>query len=208
VEIEGPHQHHPHGTGTRWLDITLAVCAFVISVVSLYLSIHSAHTMEKLVTASSYPNVDINFSNSDNVDNVSGGLPRKAIRFELESTGVGPARIEWVSMSYKGKPVASVSELLAACCDDVKKTDASGMLRSSGVGDLLPPGKIKHTIYWKEPAEENALWSSLHKAMFDVSMETCYCSVFDECFIRSKDVPRPKPVKVCVPPKVAFNPSL
>jgi hypothetical protein len=47
LEHESHHHHHPHGTGVRWLDATLAVAAAIVSLVSLWLGLHSAHSMEK-----------------------------------------------------------------------------------------------------------------------------------------------------------------
>ena len=57
---EGGHQHahRPHGTGFHWLDISLALSAFVVSLASLWLTVHNARTMEKLVASNSYPNID------------------------------------------------------------------------------------------------------------------------------------------------------
>jgi hypothetical protein len=48
LEHESHHRHHPHGTGVRWLDIILGVAATSVSLVSLWLGLHSAHSMEKL----------------------------------------------------------------------------------------------------------------------------------------------------------------
>src|SRR5438094_9389422 len=55
LEHESHPHHHPHGTGYRWLDITLGVSATIVSLVSLGLALHSGHAMEKLVAANSYP---------------------------------------------------------------------------------------------------------------------------------------------------------
>lgn len=63
MEESHAHGHRPHTTGFRWLDISLALSAFVVSIGSLWLTVHNARTMERLVTANSYPNVDIGFGN-------------------------------------------------------------------------------------------------------------------------------------------------
>src|SRR2546430_5745572 len=57
------HAHLPHRTGHSWLDISLAVSAFFVSLSSLWLTLHNARTMERLVAANSYPNVDISVGN-------------------------------------------------------------------------------------------------------------------------------------------------
>src|ERR1700704_6133355 len=59
---EAPHQHHPAHTGRRWLDISLALSAMFVSVVSLIVAVEHGHTMErmadantKMVEANSWP---------------------------------------------------------------------------------------------------------------------------------------------------------
>ena len=49
----------------RWLDITLGVAATIVSLVSLWLGLHSAHSMEKLVAANSFPYVELIRSSSE-----------------------------------------------------------------------------------------------------------------------------------------------
>ena len=52
-EHETPHR--AHGTGHRWLDLTLALSAMFVSIVSLILAVHSGHAMDRLVAANSWP---------------------------------------------------------------------------------------------------------------------------------------------------------
>jgi hypothetical protein len=199
LEIEGPHQHHHgHGTGTRWLDISLALSAFVVSLVSLYLGIHSAHTMEKLVASNSYPNLEVSTANID----VASG--KGTISFGLENSGVGPARVEWVSLSFKGKPVANISELLEACCGP-KLEHTRVVSNDTLTGSLVSAGKTSPMLEWRQPAEANPTWEALHRQMKDISIGVCYCSVFDECYASSGGESRPKQVDACVAPAVPFH---
>src|SRR5205807_10517887 len=48
--------------------MSLALSAFVVSLASLWLTLHNARTMERLVAANSYPNVDISFGNEAGKD--------------------------------------------------------------------------------------------------------------------------------------------
>jgi hypothetical protein len=57
------HQHHR--TGHRWLDITLAVSAVFISLMSLFLAIQHGRVMERMVEASTWAFVVPDFSDSD-----------------------------------------------------------------------------------------------------------------------------------------------
>ena len=108
----------------RWLDIMLGVSAAIVSLVSLWLGLHSAHSMEKLVAANSYPYIELMRSIYASTPGANGEHGRKAVEYQLVNNGVGPARIEWVEMRFKDKPVVDLDELLDACC--VKKEHDKG----------------------------------------------------------------------------------
>jgi hypothetical protein len=108
-EHETPHL--AHHTGHRWLDLTLALCAMFISIVSLALAVHHGNAMDRLVNANSWPFLTYQTDNED-----AGGHRR--ILLKIENAGVGPARIETFEVWWQGQPVASAGELLRRCsCD-------------------------------------------------------------------------------------------
>lgn len=207
MEHEAHHGHHPHGTGTRWLDITLAIAATVVSLVSLWLGLHSAHSMERLVAANSYPYLE-------QIRNMSSENPfpgsersRDRVEYLFENNGVGPARIDWVTMTFKGKAVANLSDLLAACCDG-STSDAKGLNRRGTMDStLLRPGGSLSMFKWDEPINENRVFAALHRQMAEIRITSCYCSVFDECYIRHPTMGKPEPVKQCTAPPVPFQPG-
>ncbi len=212
MEHESHHQHHPHGTGMRWLDITLAVAATIVSLVSLWLGLHSAHSMEKLVAANSYPYVELSRSTTGTDDLPGANRKRNIIDYTLINNGVGPARVEWVEFRFKGKPVANLSELLEACCSASKEEKEgphgiAGMNRRGGIdGTLIRPGAMTSLFTWKEMPEPSAAFDALHRQMREVDYSVCYCSVFEECYVRGYSDAKPQAVKQCVAPKVAFRP--
>lgn len=209
MEHESHHHHHPHhGTGMRWLDITLGVAATVVSLVSLWLGLHSAHSMEKLVAANSYPYVELMRSMSSSIPLPGSEHDRDVIEYELINNGVGPARIEWVELRFKGKPVADITGLLDACCK-AEQHDYDGLNRRGGIaGALIRPGASVKMFTWTEQARANADFKALHRQMSDIQWSACYCSVFDECYVRSTqaDTHKPEEVKQCTAPKVVFQP--
>ena len=208
MEIETPHQHHQaHGTGFRWLDISLSIAAFLTSIVSLWLGLHSASSMEKLVAANSYPNLDISYSNLASEAGADGSR-QNAILFEIQSTGVGPARIEWTAVRFDGKPVANLTDLITACCSGLEKGVTLNVHTSSAEGDLLRPGRTVRMIEWRQPATPSPIFDKLRASLRSVEIDTCYCSVFDECFVREHKSNRPRSVKTCEAPKVPFNPTV
>jgi len=206
LEHESHHHHHPHGTGMRWLDITLGVAATIVSLVSLWLGLHSAHSMEKLVAANSYPYVEL-------MRTMSGSRGSEAERvqhlmgYQMDNNGVGPARIEWVEMRFKDKPVEDITGLLDACCK-APQHDYNGLSRRGDIdGALVRPGASVQMFTWSDKGAPNRDLEALYRQMDDIDWSVCYCSVFDECYVRSSLSRKPEPVKQCKAPAVKFRPA-
>jgi len=207
LEHESHQHHHPHGTGIRWLDISLAIAAGVVSLVSLWLALHSAHSMEKLVAANSYPYLELMRNMTSVEKDPDTGRSHKRVEYLLVNSGIGPARIEWVQLSYKDKPMADLSELLATCCNMGPEPDIALNRRGNVVGSLVRPGDMISMFAADEPKTPNPIFDALHRSMKDISQTACYCSVFDECYVRSKDEMKPQPVDECTAPAKTFRPD-
>jgi hypothetical protein len=74
-----------HRTAHRWIDISVALCALVVSITSLGIAVHHGRTMARLVAANSWPILDFTSSRRDpqaeyiislNVSNKGSDLPR------------------------------------------------------------------------------------------------------------------------------------
>jgi len=94
MDVEPGHHAHPHGTGHRWLDLSLAASAMCVSLVSLVVAIHHGRTMERmaeanarLVAANSWPFLGYSTGNV-------GPDGRNKIDLKVVNDGVGPAKIE------------------------------------------------------------------------------------------------------------------
>src|SRR5689334_20882491 len=88
--------HHHHRTGRGWLDITLAVSAVFISLMSLFLAIQHGRVMEKMVEASTWAFVTVASSTAD----AASFSPHP--RLTVLNKGVGPAKIEDLEIFYQG----------------------------------------------------------------------------------------------------------
>lgn len=207
MEVEGPpeHGHAAHRTGFRWLDISLALSAFIIGLISLTVAIHHGKTMDKLVASNSYPNIDIEQGNQEDLHDGLG--QRRVVYFGLVNTGIGPARIRAVEVAFGGKPVAAFRALLDACCTDAADGAApktqrfySGDLR----GSMLPAGKFVRLFSWPEPADDPR-WARLEALRSRVEVRVCYCSVFDECYVHDSRNTEPKRIAACAAPAVPYS---
>jgi len=124
-EPETPHV--AHGTGKRWLDLTLSLSAMFVSLVSLALAVLHGNAMDRLVAANSWPFLMYSTDNMDPQGN-------RRISLKVENAGVGPARIQTFEVWWQGQPVASAPELLRRCCmtDSGRPIDAP-TVRSVGL---------------------------------------------------------------------------
>lgn len=207
MEHEHHAHHHPHGTGTRWLDVTLAVSATIVSLVSLGLAIHSGHSMEKLVAANSYPYLE-QWRNMGSDKPMPGtDRTRMRVQYMFQNNGVGPARIDWVQLSFDGKPIADLDALLEACCHGTKHDSPSLNRRGNVVGTLVRPGDSVSLFDWVEPDKPNPVFAAMHEKMDRIGITYCYCSVFEECYVRMPKPGKPDPVEQCKAPAVTFRPA-
>ena len=201
-ELETPHT--AHATGHRWLDLTLALSAMFVSIVSLAVAVHHGNAMDRLVAANSWPFLTYSTSNKD-------PQGQRRISLKVENAGVGPARIQTFEVWWQGEPVANAPELLRRCC----MTDAQAPIAPSEARSLdLNIGQIASRVMRAGDAEaflslrlkdSNAdIWHRLDVARLQLKMRACYCSVFDECWETNLWQTSTKEVKSCRAVKVPF----
>jgi hypothetical protein len=195
---ETPHVHHGrHEDRHRWLDIGLAVAVVLVSLGSLYVSLHTGRTMEqlveqnsRLVRANSVPLLQFDAGNINDK-----GQPE--IYLAVRNAGTGPARIVWFELLQDGKPVHNVRELLPK---DFKLDQPHGTIITGGIApSMMPAGEQRKLLTWAEPRESAALpaWSHINKVRNDLKVEACYCSLFDECWLTNASADVPRPVATC-----------
>ena len=187
--IEGPEiEKHRHKTGHSHVDLILGSLAVLMSIVSIFIAVHHGQTMEKLVEANSWPNI------SYNTGNELPGQPQ-TITLSVRNTGVGPARIDSFEVFYEDKPVANFAQLLAACCDAKSRNFSVSLVRD----EVLPARDDIDFATFAAAQTTPAIWQALNLKRFGVRVRVCYCSVFDECWVKDSRVPRPARVEQCAP---------
>jgi hypothetical protein len=182
------HAHH-HAVGHRWIDLALALGALILSVTSIVIAIQNEHAMRHLVTANSWPYLDLGHGNSIN------GAP--VIHFDVENAGIGPAMIEKLVVTYAGQPVRDGEELLTRCCAAESASGNTELEINAASARVLP---ARETItFLKAPRQESnpELWKKLGTERFKVGMAVCYSSVFEERWIATLGEARPRSVKSC-----------
>lgn len=199
TETESGHSHH-HGTGIHWVDLIVALSAIFISVVSLAVSIGHGRVMEqlvkenqKMVAGSTMPFLIVGGSQFDSKD-------RRRLLMILKNGGVGPARVEWFEVRYKGVPYR-YHALLHACCLSALPKDSvpSGAFYADVSGTMLPQRESIEFINL-QPEVNKDLIDALDTARRDITFNACYCSVLDECWQTDFSSTHPKRVEECHAP--------
>jgi len=206
LDVETHSAHHAHKTGHKWVDMTVALSALFISLVSLGVAMLHGHTMEKmaeanarLVAANSWPFL----SYGPGTTTINGVA---TIHMQVSNSGVGPAKIEAAELVWKGVAYRSDRDFLKACCN----VDSASAKFDS---DLLPNEVLRagESINFLGFAQgtDPAAFTALQQVMLsrDLQLNICYCSIFDECW--KSDLTtlslKPEPVQECTRPKVPFD---
>lgn len=193
------HAHHHHGTGIKWLDIILASSAILISVVSLIVSVNHGRTMERLVEenalqvkATTLPILRFGTGNLDTATS------KPTVHFDITNGGTGPAVIEWLGLSYAGRPVANVRALLDACCRTDHARTLGLSITNVASGQTLPAGQSITLFSAVKQGSDPATYAVLEqRGRFGVGVRACYCSVLDQCWLTDFRQTRPQPIADC-----------
>ena len=213
---EAPHHHASH-TGHRWFDIALGLSAIFVSVVTLVVAIGHGRTMERMadanmrmVEANSWPFVDFSTHNLSDKGTAE-------VRLVLTNQGIGPARIETFELWWRGKSMSSPFQLLKACC-----TPDPGRQQGEPVFglDLASPRILRAgehvdflSLGFTDTSRE--MFSKFNAERDYIRTRVCYCSVFDECWIKEgaticyrkvkAKLIRPEHVKTCPNPGAPYQ---
>jgi hypothetical protein len=200
--LEGKAQHGWH----RWWDYAVGGSAMLVSLISLWLAVQHGHTMEKLVKANSWPNIQV----SVRVDR--GGAPGSA-RLSIAATnnGVGPARIDSLELFSGNKPLHDAGAIIEAIKVAGRAAGngaaVAGHLEGASAVDTVL-GAHETTVITRFVVSDGSLWTMpMVKVGSAIETRICYCSVLDECFRDDSRLARHRPehVESCPLTDTMFN---
>lgn len=198
MELDAETHAHPHSTGHRRLDLLLAFGAFAVSIASIAIALQNESAMKRLVLANSWPYVEASHGN------VLDG--EQVIHFDLRNSGIGPARLEKLVVSYDRQPVKGAHDLLWRCCGDAGSVP---MEVNAVAGRVFAARDGEHFLLVPRTAEDSAVWDRLNVERLKVDIGACYSSVFDEHWVTHLRNPTPVPVKDCAElPGVSYDADL
>lgn len=180
------------GFTSQKLNLTLALCAVLISIASFYATYLQASAAEKQVKAMTLPLLQYG------TGNVDGETNEPVIIFNITNGGVGPALIKQVKFKYNGQTSNDFFDFMEDCClKELKQFNSNSPMTldlseggyvTSPTHNVILPAQDKLEFYKLYKGELSAtLWSKLNKERRNLSVEICFCSLLDECYVTEKN---------------------
>ena len=167
-------------------QLLVSVPTFAISLALAYATFVQADAARKTQLSETWPYVSYSTSNA-----TPEGA--KQISFVLENNGVGPARLEEMEFLYKGRAMPNPREFLRQCCAG----EAKFGFMSARVTGVLRPGEKTEFIRLERTDKNAAIWDKLNDERWSAVVRSCYCSIFDNCWVADSSQKRPHPVEAC-----------
>jgi len=183
-----------------------SVLALAISVLALAVGTYQTRVMQAQARASVWPYLTVGFSHFGAGDNAG-------FTWQIDNNGVGPAKIEAVTLSLDDKPMRSWKEVYAA----LGLEGHDYVITASVNGEVLPPNtnrettiraiQINRQIAADEPgkARQQKAIDAFFAASGRFKMSVCYCSVYDECWTAQWLKRTAQPVTRCEADGVQFD---
>jgi hypothetical protein len=170
-------------------NLFLSLPALAISIAVGYFSFVQAEATDKMQVASVWPRATFVTSNQGTSDG------RGPIRLAVINKGVGPAIIRGMQIRYEGRPYVHFQDLLGACCASEPEKIPVGL--STIQGEVLRPGEeTMFAMLFPESAPLD-VYERFDAERLKLDVSTCYCSVFDDCWIETREAAEPRPVEQC-----------
>ena len=151
-------------------EMIIGLSALLIGIVTASASIYSAHISREYARASVWPRLEIfrNFNNN-------------SFSYSVNNTGTGPALIKYVKIKNGSIYIKEWSEI-----EQFKNLSQSQINHRS----LSPQKSITPIFYEGEDSK------AILKIDDSISIEMCYCSIYEECWVIDRDN-RPTEVDAC-----------
>jgi hypothetical protein len=172
-------------------EILFTLPTLIISLALAYFSFVQADASRKMQRTETWPYV------SYGTDNSSPEV-KNEISFSLSNDGVGPARLKELEFVYDGRPMRDPLEFIQNCCAEAAKAVGKNLtFTTDRVDGVLRPGEKRSFIRLAKTDQNAPLWGRLNDERWKVVVRSCYCSIFDECWVFDSRTEQPSQVKAC-----------
>jgi len=173
------------------VEILITLPTLIISVALAYFSFVQADVSRKMQRTETWPYV------SYGTDNSSPEV-KNEISFSLSNDGVGPALLKEVEFLYDRRPMRDPIEFIQHCCAVAAKAAAKNLtFTTDRVDGVLRPGEKRKFIRLAQTEQNKPLWNKLNEERWKVVTRSCYCSIFDDCWVFDSRTEQPSEVKNC-----------
>jgi hypothetical protein len=175
------------------LDFAIAIGALLISTIAAFASIYQSRIVAQQFSATVWPYVSLDRTNSPSL-----------LELDVRNDGLGPAIVHSVSITYDGKPQASLEALFAGLAQDARsRSTIRAALRagqklslttSTPVAGMVIAANTQHTIV---RMEGQTLVQQFFPRIKRFGLSLCYCSLTGACWeLRMADA-EPRVVRDC-----------
>ena len=172
-------------------EILITLPTLIISIALAYFSFVQADASRKMQRTETWPYVCYG------TDNLPPHV-KDEISVSLATGGVGPARLQTMESRDGGKPMRDPLEFVRTCCGAEAKAAAKSLTYTTDrVDGVLRPGEKRRFIRLAKTDQNAVLWNKLNSERWKVVVRTCYCSIFDDCWVFDSKQSRPNEVKAC-----------
>jgi len=158
---------------TKWYknpEMVVALSALLIGIVTAFTSIYSAYVDREYARASVWPKLELARSFGDN-----------SFSYIVSNNGTGPALIKYARVNDGTKYIKVWAEI-----------ELFMNIFQSHIGNrTLPPQSTITPLLYKGDNTKSIL-----KADYSISIEVCYCSIYEECWVVDRNN-RPTAVESC-----------
>ena len=151
-------------------EMIIAISALFVSLVTVVISVYSAHIDRTYSRASVWPRVEIFRS-----------FGKDFFEYSVTNNGTGPALIKYAKIKSNNK--------IIHYWIDIPEMDN---IIQSHIGTRILPSLA--TI--KPIASTGSVSMEISKIDANISIELCYCSIYQECWVTNREN-KPQPVEVC-----------
>lgn len=170
----GQDTGHDRKPWHRHFETVGSITAIVIGMAALYASWDQGRVMRDEVRASVWPAVQV----EGYVDRFDGGT---RIGLKLHNAGVGPARIERITVHHDEDVVADMDALIELMPDGASHAVQVATGRIMAAGEIYNPFELRYPA--SVPLSNVDAVELVQALSRSWSIEVCYCSVLDQCWV-------------------------
>ncbi|WP_299007401.1 hypothetical protein [uncultured Shewanella sp.] len=160
-------------------EMIVAFSALLISLITTAVSVYSAYIDRSYARASVWPRLEWGRS-----------FGHEHFSYHVTNSGNGPALIQYAVVRYQSKPIKAWQDILSL----------PNAAQSHISTKILSPQEIVKPLSY-----EGSEMNTLLKIDESIDVELCYCSLYEECWIITREIASTAVDRCVVDPSIAFT---